>query len=60
MTAGYVILWLTEDSTIAKISEIVFKTHEEAEEHLSFIDESFMKNTKPIIRWWDIRRVSVS
>jgi len=59
MDAGYVVLWLTEESTIPKISEIVFKTQEEAEEHLSSIDESFRENTKPVIQWYEIRRVSV-
>ena len=56
MTEGYVILWLNENDTVPRMSEIVFPTYEGAEAHLIIIEDGFENET---MRWNDIRRVSI-
>ena len=40
MTAGYLLMWMSE-SLIPEISEIIFSTQEEAEEHFEAIMDGF-------------------
>ena len=55
---GYVILYLLDNEFVPEISEIVFRTREEAEEHLENIQERLWNYDKHM-SWWDIRRVVV-
>ena len=59
MTAGYVILWMFENETLPRMSEIVFPTYEDAESHLMEIEGGFRNELDASMRWNDIRRVSV-
>jgi hypothetical protein len=58
MTAGYLLLWMSE-SLIPEISEIIFSTREDAEEHFDAIMKGFERIGGDEVIWWDIRRVVV-
>jgi len=55
---SYVIIYMGE-SLIPEISEIVFPTREQAEEHLENIQERLWESKDEVITWWAIRRVVI-
>jgi hypothetical protein len=55
---GYVIIYMGE-SLIPEISEIVFPTREQAEEHFENIQERLWEFKEEQVTWWAIRRVVV-
>mgnify|MGYP000730512060 FL=1 len=56
--SGYLLMWMTE-SLIPEISEIIFRTREEAELHFDEIMKGFERIGGDEVIWWDIRRVVV-
>ena len=58
MTVGYLLMWMSE-SLIPEISEIIFHTREDAEEHFDEILKGFERMGADDIIWSDIRRVVV-
>ena len=56
--SGYLLMWMTE-SLIHEISEIIFRTREEAELHFDEIMKGFERIGGDEVIWWDIRRVVV-
>jgi len=58
MGMSYVIIYMGE-SLIPEISEIVFPTREQAEEHLENIQERLWESKDEVITWWAIRRVVI-
>ena len=56
--SGYLLMWMTE-SLIPEISEIIFRTREEAELHFDEIMKGFERIGRDEVIWWDIRRVVV-
>lgn len=54
--SGYLLMWMTE-SLVPDISEIIFITREEAEEHFDEIMKGFERIGGDEVIWWDIRRV---
>ncbi len=56
--SGYLLKWMTE-SLIPEISEIIFRTREEAELHFDEIMKGFERIGGDEVIWWDIRRVVV-
>ena len=56
--SGYLLMWMTE-SLIPEISEIIFRTREEAELHFDEIIKGFERIGGDEVIWWDIRRVVV-
>tara|TARA_B110000240_G_C13186350_1_gene320029 strand:+ start:32 stop:217 length:186 start_codon:yes stop_codon:yes gene_type:complete len=56
--SGYLLLWMSE-SLIPEISEIIFRTREEAEAHFDDIMKGFERIGGDDVIWWDIRRVVV-
>ena len=53
--SGYLLMWMTE-SLIPEISEIIFRTREEAELHFDEIMKGFERIGGDEVIWWDIRR----
>ena len=58
MTTGYLLMWMSE-SLIPEISEIIFSTKEEAEEHFEAIMAGFERMGADDVIWSDIRRVVI-
>jgi len=56
--SGYLLMWMTE-SLIPEISEIIFRSREEAELHFDEIMKGFERIGGDEVIWWDIRRVVV-
>jgi hypothetical protein len=56
--SGYLLMLMTE-SLIPEISEIIFRTREEAELHFDEIMKGFERIGGDEVIWWDIRRVVV-